>query len=247
MTDVTRDAFLGGRVSVLQPKTGYRAGTDPVFLAAACPAKSGDTVLELGCGVGVAALCLLARVEGAKLTGVEKQASYAALARQNAQDRFNVVEADITALPAALRNQSFDHVILNPPYFPPNAGTTASDPTKEMANREDTPIATWIDIAVRRLAPRGTLTAIARTDRMVDIFHALDHRLGSISVLPLAARGQKPAKRIIIQARKGGRAAPQLLPPLILHKGQEHLEDRDNFTVEAANVLRGGAALRLDR
>ncbi|MEY2961347.1 MAG: hypothetical protein RLZ60_1177, partial [Pseudomonadota bacterium] len=58
MTDLSCDNFLNGKVRVWQPINGYRAGVDPVLLAAAVPAKSGQTVLELGCGVGTASLCL---------------------------------------------------------------------------------------------------------------------------------------------------------------------------------------------
>ena len=32
---LSRDGFLGGRLEVLQPRRGYRAGADPVLLAAA--------------------------------------------------------------------------------------------------------------------------------------------------------------------------------------------------------------------
>jgi hypothetical protein len=32
------DRLLGGRVRLWQPRRGYRAATDPVLLAAACPA-----------------------------------------------------------------------------------------------------------------------------------------------------------------------------------------------------------------
>lgn len=60
----SHDQFLGGRLMVAQPKTGYRAGVDPVLLAASVPAVRGESVLELGCGVGVASLCLAARVPG---------------------------------------------------------------------------------------------------------------------------------------------------------------------------------------
>ena len=50
----TEDLFLDGRLRIRQPANGYRAGADPVFLAAAVPAKPGESVLELGCGAGVA-------------------------------------------------------------------------------------------------------------------------------------------------------------------------------------------------
>ena len=67
----TTDDFLGGRIGVLQPKHGHRAGSDAVFLAAAVPACPGDHVLDVGAGVGVAGLCLLARVPSITLTAVE--------------------------------------------------------------------------------------------------------------------------------------------------------------------------------
>ncbi|MCO4829001.1 MAG: methyltransferase, partial [Lentibacter algarum] len=60
--DLTHDAFLGGRLKLWQPKQGYRAGVDPVLLAASIAAKAGESVLDLGCGAGAAALCLGRRV-----------------------------------------------------------------------------------------------------------------------------------------------------------------------------------------
>lgn len=91
-----------------------------MMLAAACPAQPGQTVLELGCGVGVASLCLAARVGRLDLIGVERDPGYAALARANAARNglpFRVVEADLTLLPPDLRASSVDHVIMNPPFF----------------------------------------------------------------------------------------------------------------------------------
>ena len=52
----TTDDFLGGRLSIVQPKTGHRAGSDAVFLAAAVDAQAGEAVLDAGAGVGVAGL-----------------------------------------------------------------------------------------------------------------------------------------------------------------------------------------------
>ena len=81
---VSVDGFLGGQLRLAQPKIGYRAGIDPVLLAAACPAQRGQEVLELGCGVGVASLCLGRRVPGLALHGVEILHDYAQMARENA-------------------------------------------------------------------------------------------------------------------------------------------------------------------
>ena len=55
-------------------------------VAASVPARAGQSVLDLGCGVGAVALCLGARVPGLTLTGVERQPDYAALAQRIKQD-----------------------------------------------------------------------------------------------------------------------------------------------------------------
>ena len=84
--DLSCNDFLGGRVRLWQPKAGYRAGVDPVLLAASVPAEPGQSVLELGCGGGAAILCLAARIPGLQLIGVELQAAYAELAGRNADE-----------------------------------------------------------------------------------------------------------------------------------------------------------------
>ncbi|MBL4615865.1 MAG: methyltransferase, partial [Magnetovibrio sp.] len=50
MTDTSKDHILDGRVTLNQPKNGYRAAVDPVLLAAAGRAKPGERALDLGCG-----------------------------------------------------------------------------------------------------------------------------------------------------------------------------------------------------
>ena len=239
---VTRDRFLGGRVLAWQPKDGYRAATDPVFLAAACPAKPGESVLELGCGVGVAALCLGARVDGLRVTGVERQAIYADLARRNG---VAVVEADLTEMPADLRQSVFDHVIANPPYLVKGAGTAARDIGREGAFREETPLADWCAVAKARLKPGGWLTLIHLAERLPDVLAALEG-FGSISVLPLAAREGRAAGRVVVRARKGGRGAFRLCAPILIHEGVVHARDGDDYSATARAVLRNGEALTFD-
>jgi tRNA1Val (adenine37-N6)-methyltransferase len=242
---LTRDAFLGGRLQIWQPAHGYRAGTDPVLLAAACPARPGERVLELGCGVGVASLCLACRVEGLSVIGVERQADYADLAARNAREAdlpVSIVTADIAKLPADLREMSFDHVIANPPYFKAGSGTAASDAGREASFREDTDLSQWAGVARARLRPRGWLTMIQLAERLPDVLAVLGG-FGSISVRPLQSRIGRPAGRFLLRARKGGRAPFQLLAPILVHEHAAHTEDADSYTPEVQAVLRDAGAL----
>ena len=101
---LTEDGFLGGKLRLLQPEKGFRAGIDSVFLAAAVPCEAGDTVFEAGVGTGVAALCLLARCPTVHLTGVEIGARYAMLCEENAKR--NGFEASLRVIRADLKDMA---------------------------------------------------------------------------------------------------------------------------------------------
>ncbi|MCL6282859.1 methyltransferase domain-containing protein [Ruegeria sp. 2012CJ41-6] len=245
--ELSCDAFLGGKLHLFQPLKGYRAGVDPVFLAASVPARPGQAVLELGCGAGAAILSLAARVPDLGLCGVEIQPAYADLARRNAaynHRALEVVEGDLSTLPANLRERQFDHVLANPPYFRDGAHSPARDAGRRRALGEETPLTLWIDTAARRLISRGYLHMIQRVERLPDMVSACGGRLGSLEVLPLAARTGRPPDLIILRARKGGRADFRLHAPLILHAGDRHERDGESYRPEIQDVLRNGAALR---
>lgn len=243
---LTRDAFLGGQLQLWQPATGYRAGIDPVLLAAAAPAKAGQSVLDLGCGVGTALLCLGRRVPGLTLVGVERQEAYAELARRNATENAltaEIITADIAALPPELRQRQFDHVLTNPPFFA-TGRTPAEEPGREAGRAEDLPLSDWIDAGIRRVGPRGRLTLIQRVDRLPEILASLAGRMGGITVLPISARSGRPAGHVLVSGSKGSRTPFALLNPLILHEGTRHERDKDSYRPEIQAVLRQGAALQ---
>ncbi|MCD1626187.1 methyltransferase [Seohaeicola saemankumensis] len=244
--DLSRDAFLGGRLQIWQPRKGYRAGVDPVILAASVPAKSGQSVLELGCGVGVATLCLGKRVPDLVLTAVELQPDYADLARRNcaaAGVSVDVVTADLTRLPATLRQRQFDHVIANPPYYRRDKSTAASNAGREIALGEGTALTEWVAVAVRRVIAGGYVTFIQRADRLPEVISLMVAGLGSLEVLPLIPRRGREAQLVLVRGRKGGRAAFRLADSLMMHDGLVHDGDRDDYTALMREVLRDGAPL----
>jgi len=244
------DAFLGGRLQIAQPRRGYRAGIDPVLLAASVPARAGETLLDLGCGAGVAALCAAARVPGLRLSGLELQPAYAALARENAARNgidMAVVAGDLAAMPTPLRAQRFDHVIFNPPFFDRAASTPARDAGREGAMGETRPLADWIAAAARRCAPGGYVCIIHRSERLADLLAAMSPALGALEVLPLIPRRGRAARLVVIRGRKGARAALRLCDGWLLHAGESHKRDAENYTVSTISVLRGAAPLTFSR
>ncbi|MCB1339467.1 MAG: methyltransferase [Pseudooceanicola sp.] len=229
-----------------QPKTGYRSGLDPVLLAAAVPVKPGESVLDLGCGAGAAALCLLARAPSARAVGLEIQPAYHALALMNAAGNpfdFEPVLGDVADGARALMGRNFDHVIANPPFYRAGAHTRADDPGRQMALGEELPLAEWIATAAKRLKPRGYLHMIQRPDRLPDMLAGCAGRLGALELLPIAPREGRAPELVILRARKDGRAAFRLHAPLVLHLEDRSLGNGKNYRPDIAAVQRDAAPL----
>ncbi len=233
-------ALLDGRIRHAQPLAGHRTGLEPVLLAAAVPARPGESVLEGGTGSGAALLCLAARVAGLQLVGVERDPGMAALARANAAangfDGMTVLVGDL----ASLRPEGvFDHALANPPWH--GTGTASPEPLREAAKRGAPGLfALWAKQLAAPLRHRGTLSLVAAAAALPACLTALAAAgCGSPAVLPLWPRAGRPARLVLLQGIKGGRGPCRLLPGLALHAAA------GGFTPEAEAVLRGGAALAL--
>ena len=244
----TCDAFLDGRIHVRQPRAGFRSGLDAVFLAAACPAQAGDHVLEAGCGAGAASLCLLARIPGATVTGVEIDPGLTALARENAAangkaESFGSVAADVTAPRAALeaaglRADAYDHVMANPPFFSHGRSRPAKDQGNARARAmPEGELEAWLRFLAASAKPSGTCTVIHTAEALPELLSAFDRRFGDLRITPLYPKADAPAIRVIISGIKGSHAPVAITPGIILH------EQDGTPTAAAKAILRDGCAL----
>ena len=241
--ETTENRLLGGRVVVRQPARGYRAGMDAALLAAAVPVAPGQRLIEAGCGVGGALLQIAARCPDTHLTGIEREADMASLAVQNAAlndvaDRVTIRCGDVASGFRALDLPTFDWAISNPPFFDDPGALRAPAPGKRAAWMADDGLAAWTRFLLKAVREGGRIVVIHRADRLADLLALLGETAGSFAIRPIHAFADEPAKRVLVQAIKTGRAPLRLLPPLVLH-------DRTDakHSPEAEAILRGEAAL----
>jgi len=245
-TDFTEDHLLNGQVTLCQPKDGYRAAIDPVFLAAAISGAPGDHVLDAGAGVGAAALCLAYRLKKIRVTGLEINPESVALAQRNIQlngfvGRLDIIEGDILLPPTSFSPGSFDQVMANPPYHAVGRTDPSPDAGKATAHAEKSGVDlnVWVSFALDMVRTQGVVTFIYSADRESELIDALVGRSGNLVVFPLLPKAGARPKRIIVQATKGAAVSTRRVGGLSLH------DENGAFTHEAEAVLRQGKGLEL--
>ena len=137
----TEDSLLGGKIMIRQPAQGYRVAIDPLLLAASISVEPGESVLDVGAGVGAAGLCLAARFPYSRIMGIERQKDLVRLATDNIRlnnlrERVEILHGDLKSPPPRLAAGSYSQVISNPPYFEMNSGRLSPVDSKALSNYE---------------------------------------------------------------------------------------------------------------
>ena len=245
---ITRDAFLGGRLTLSQPRRGFRAGLDSVLLGAAV-GEGRSRLLDLGSGVGTASLVAL--THHAKLTATLAEQDRATLvltlsniATNGLAERATAIEVDITAKgnvrnAAGLIDNGYDAVIANPPFFDGSAGTLAEERSRAEARHMDgEALDLWVKTAASCAAAGAEIIFVYPATHLAPLLASFTQRFGAVTILPLMPRPGLPANRILIRAIKGSRAPLTLLASRALHPA----EDRA-FAPEFDAIFRGDQRL----
>lgn len=244
------DLWLGGRLTLAQPKAGHRVGSDAALLAAALDPRDGP-VVDVGAGVGAVGLALALRSERVKIDLVEIDPGLARLAGDNAArnglaDRVRALSLDVmdgrARGDAGLMDNSAAAVVTNPPYFARGSVRVSPDAERARAHvhlggdSDGDPLIGWLRACLALLRPGGHFVMIHRPEALKTILEAAENRLGAIALLPVHPRLRAPAHRLLISGVKGSKAPLRIAPNFVLHEA-------DGRLTRAADAVHRGEAL----
>ncbi|OAV52998.1 methyltransferase [Rhizobium sp. WYCCWR10014] len=232
----TIDAFHRGGFHVVQPKgRGHRSGMDAMLLAALVADDRKVRVADLGAGAGAAGLAVASRLVNTQVVLFERSAEMADYARRSIQlpdnahiaNRVSVVEVDVTLTAkarndAGLTDESFHHVIMNPPFNDAGDRRTPDALKAEAHAMTDGLFESWIRTAGAIMIPGGQMSLIARPQSIAEIVTACGRRFGGIEITAIHPRPGENAVRILVTGIKGSRARLSLRAALIMHEEGSH-------------------------
>ncbi len=218
-----------------------------MILAAAVPGGFNGQAADLGAGAGAAGLAVISRCPSASAVLVERSPEMANFARESLAlsenaalaGRVRVVEADVT-LPgkarsaAGLGDNSFDFVIMNPPFNARDDRATPDELKKDAHVMDGEMWESWLRTGCAITKAAGGLALIARPESLPDILPALKGRYGGIEMVAIHPREGAAAIRVVLRARRGSRKRLAVMPPLVLH---EHAGNR--FTKRTDDICNG--------
>ena len=161
----------------------FKPSTDTFLLGDFAEVRRGERVCDLGAGIGLLGLLLLARQQELHITNIDIDSAACALAEENAavnglEERVAVLRADLrdrTALPKA---GSFDLCVANPPYFPPHTGRVAEGSRGTARSETACAFDQLCAAAAYLLRSGGRFCLVHRAERTAELMDVLRrHRL----------------------------------------------------------------------
>ena len=244
MFDTTKNKILNGNLTIYQPKNGFRIGLDSILLGASV--GHFNNCIELGSGVGAVTLFLAKRFPKSKIVGIEKNSDLIDLAKKNVSlNNFDNLKIeyfceDIKNIKSLSQlNNSFDRVVMNPPYFDGNTVLKSTNKMSSQAKYENE-INKWFEAAYRKLKPRGYLNFIFRAEYLNIVINCMKDKWGDIKVYPLWPKVDKYSKLLLIQAKKNAKTGVNLLPGLVLHNND------GTYTETCNKILNNKSYINID-
>lgn len=238
-----REDLLKGILQIEQPEAnkGPRVNVDTILLADFTKPSKGEKILEIGCAHGAISLILAKR--GFKVEGIDIQGHLVEMAKENAL--FNKLEEETDFHHNDIKNykeiwdvQSFDRIVVNPPYYKAQSVRTSPSVEKAVAKQEAECTLEEIIMASKYLLRnKGYLNIIISAERTNELLFLLQkYNIAPKMLRTVHSKLSSPASVILVEAVRAAKDGLKILPPLILRDecGDETEELLSAYTLEGS-------------
>jgi len=238
--DLTVDAIYDGRLTLIQPRTGYRFAFDSLLLSYFARVAPDQTAVDFGAGCGVVALTLARRMGTGRVIAVEIQRRLAECARTNIRRNglesiVEVWDRDWSDLTGEEIGGPVRHVVCNPPYRGLGTGRINPDEEEALARHElKGGASSAAEAAARILEPGGLFSVVYPAARLAGLLVELArHDLEPKRIRLAHSRPDEKAILSLVEARLGGGEELEVCPPLFIYqRGRE-------YSQEARDIISG--------
>ncbi|MDO5440982.1 MAG: methyltransferase [Bacillota bacterium] len=213
-----------GDLKLIQDENEFCYGTDAVLLARFANLPQHLNVIDLCTGNGAVAFISYNLYNPQHVVGVDVNTHEIELAKESAsingiEDKMEFISEDVLNIKKRLEFESFDAVLINPPYQENGRGICGNIDAKHAARFETTAnLADFFDAAAYLLKPKGTLTMVHRPSRLVDILSlARERKLEAKRLQMVAPHPGESANIVLIQFVKGGGHELKIEPEYYVH------------------------------
>lgn len=212
-----------------QPEHGFRFSVDALLLACFAAVGKPRRVVDLGAGCGVVGFGLLlsSTMTDCTIHGLDNDPAMVAAMHVNAHnlgfaDQVSPVLADVRTITqtASIGCARADLVVCNPPYRTEGSGRLPADGPKQAAGFEiNGCLEDFIAAAAWLLKTKGKLGMVYLPENMHRLFSALSRvNLEPKRLRLVHGHQSRPARLVLVEARKAVRPGLMVEPPLILHR-----------------------------
>jgi tRNA1Val (adenine37-N6)-methyltransferase len=225
------DGLQVGGLKMIQAEDGYRFSLDPFLLADFSSVRRGDTVADLGTASGVLPLLIATTTEAAVVVGVEVQESlYERAVRNVALNRLNgridvkLLDVRDISKTGDFKSDSFDVVVMNPPYRTPLAGRVSAGNERAACRHElNGNIADFLQSAKWLLRHGGSVNIIFLAERLPELLQEMMVcGLEPKRMRMVHSDHERGAHLILVEGRKGGRPGLTVQSPLYIYEEGEY-------------------------
>lgn len=244
--DETLDDLLVNGLQIIQKAKGFRFTLDSVLLAHFVSLKTGDNIVDLGTGTGVIPLILTTRAPKLRITGIEIQSDVAEMATRSVvlnklTEQIVIKEGDLRDIHKLIGGGSFQVVTANPPYGIMGEGLLNPLETRALARHEvSCTLTDVVQTAAKLLNYQGRFALVQRVERLSSLFSLLaQYGLEPRRLRFIHPYIDKPARHVLLEARKNAPQDLQILPPLVVYQKPGQYTDEILSWYRKVGVLDG--------